>query len=82
MRDLNELNSHPPAARHHQTGGGTSTDHFPDAEVPHTFDRSLSTLMRQLDAMTAAGWPTGTPAGSTPNTTGASIETGPSGGLQ
>lgn len=82
MSDLNELNSHPSAARHHQTGGGISAGTLSDVGVPHTFDRSLSTLIRQLEAMTVAGWVTSTPAGSTPSTTAPDIEAGASGGFQ
>ncbi len=56
MTDRIELNSHPSAARHGLAGKGTSAGVLTDVEVPHRFDRSLSTLIRQLEAMTAAGW--------------------------
>lgn len=43
-----------PAAR--QTELGKSADAFARAGTPQTFDYSLPTLVRQLQAMTNAGW--------------------------
>ncbi|MFE7720549.1 hypothetical protein ACFU44_16085 [Nocardia rhizosphaerihabitans] len=58
MTDHNELTSHPSAARHGVSGESDSAGALADVEIPPTFDRSLSTLVRQLEAMTVAGWVT------------------------
>ncbi|MEU3010070.1 hypothetical protein [Nocardia asteroides] len=58
MTDRNEQNSHPSAARHGSLGEADSAGALADVEVAPTFDRSLSTLVRQLEAMTVAGWVT------------------------
>ncbi|MFD6221211.1 hypothetical protein [Nocardia asteroides] len=58
MTDHNEPTSHPSAARHGVSGETDSAGALADAEIPRAFDRSLSTLVRQLDAMTVAGWVT------------------------
>lgn len=58
MTHRNELNSYPSAARHGVSGEAASAGALADAEIPRAFDRSLTTLVRQLDAMTVAGWVT------------------------
>lgn len=58
MTDRNKLNSHPSAARQGHLEEGNSAGVLADIEIPPTFDRSLSTLVRQLEAMAVAGWVT------------------------
>ncbi|MGW5440754.1 hypothetical protein [Nocardia asteroides] len=58
MTDRIELNSHPSAARRGLRETGNSAGAHTDVEVPQRFDRSPSTLVRQLEAMEAAGWVT------------------------
>ncbi|MEV0688380.1 hypothetical protein AB0I35_31430 [Nocardia sp. NPDC050378] len=57
MNDSNEPNSPQSAAR--QAELRESAGALAGTAVPRGFDRSLPTLTRQLDAMTAAGWLTG-----------------------
>ncbi|MEV6363183.1 hypothetical protein [Nocardia asteroides] len=58
MKDRNELNSHPPAASYDPLEEAASAGALTDAEIPRAFDRSLSTLVRQLEVMVVAGWVT------------------------
>lgn len=61
MTDHNEPTSHPSAARRGVSGEADSAGALANAEIPRAFDRSLSTLVRQLEAMTVAGWVTTVP---------------------
>ncbi|MEV6059895.1 hypothetical protein AB0L62_07805 [Nocardia asteroides] len=56
MNGSNKPNSAQSAAR--QAELGESAGALARTEIPHTFDCSLSTMVRQLDAMTSAGWVT------------------------
>lgn len=56
MNGSNEPNSLEPAVR--QAEVGESAGALADPEPPRAFDRSPSTMVRQLDAMTVAGWVT------------------------
>lgn len=58
MTDDNEPTSHPSAASYGPLEEAASAGALADAEIPRAFDRSLSTLVRQLEAMTVAGWVT------------------------
>lgn len=58
MTDRNELNSHPSAARQGLLEEGNSASALADVEIHPAFDRSLLTLVRQLEAMRVAGWVT------------------------
>lgn len=58
MKNRNELNSHPSAVKCATPGEGNSAGALARVEHLPTFDRSLSTLTRQLEAMTDAGWVT------------------------
>ncbi|UGT55053.1 hypothetical protein [Nocardia asteroides] len=57
MNGSNESNSPRPAAR--QPERNESAGALAWTENPPTFDCSLPTLIRQLQAMTSAGWLTG-----------------------
>ncbi|GAD87074.1 MULTISPECIES: hypothetical protein [Nocardia] len=56
MNGSNEPNSPQSAAR--QADVGESAGALANPEITHGFDCTLSTLVRQLDAMTIAGWVT------------------------
>ncbi|WP_043661764.1 hypothetical protein [Nocardia thailandica] len=56
MNGSNEPNSLQPAVT--PAEAGESAGALADSETPRAFDCSLSTLVRQLNAMTVAGWVT------------------------